>query len=70
MCPSSDNQMESPQGALLQQLVKHFGSFVDFKRNFTESARTLFGSGYTWLVEDEQGHLEIVTTSNQVHIKI
>ena len=41
-----------------------FGSFEKFKEEFSKSALSLFGSGWTWLVLDE-GKLKIMNTSNQ-----
>lgn len=41
-----------------------FGSMEDFKSKFITSAATNFGSGWTWLVKNAQGQLEIVNTSN------
>lgn len=35
---------------VLQQIEKDFGSFTHFKEKFIESAFTLFGSGWVWLV--------------------
>lgn len=53
-----------PSGALAQTIQKTFGSFQQFKEQFTQSATTLFGSGWTWLVKKADGALEIVNTSN------
>jgi len=41
-----------------------FGSFDEFKAKFTTSCVTNFGSGWTWLVKNADGGLEIVNTSN------
>nr|VFJ73964.1 MAG: superoxide dismutase, Fe-Mn family [Candidatus Kentron sp. FW] len=54
----------APTGALADAVNSAFGSFDNFKEKFTNSAVTNFGSGWTWLVKDEQGKLEIVNTSN------
>ena len=45
-------------------LVKAFGSVEEFKKEFTTKAIGQFGSGWAWLVEDENQNLKIVTTSN------
>jgi Fe-Mn family superoxide dismutase len=48
----------------LQTMIKHsFGSLEEFKEAFITSATTLFGSGWTWLIEDE-GELSIINGSN------
>lgn len=53
-----------PTGSLLAAIEKTFGSFQKFKEAFTQSAVTLFGSGWTWLVKTADGSLEIVNTPN------
>ncbi len=45
-------------------LVKAFGSVEEFKKEFTTKAIGQFGSGWAWLVEDENQDLKIVATSN------
>ena len=41
-----------------------FGSFDAFKEAFIKSAVGNFGSGWTWLVRNDDGSVEIVNTSN------
>ncbi len=53
-----------PIGALAEAIKKNFGSFSEFKEKFTNSALTLFGSGWTWLVKNPDGSLGIENTSN------
>jgi len=53
-----------PTGDLLEAINKTFGSLEGFKEAFNKSATTLFGSGWTWLVKDNTGALEIVNTQN------
>ncbi len=53
-----------PTGALAEAIKSAFGSFADFKEKFSTSAATNFGSGWTWLVKNAAGKLEIVNTSN------
>jgi superoxide dismutase, Fe-Mn family len=50
---------------LNEMIVKDFGSLERFKEEFSNKAAGLFGSGWTWLILDEQGKLEILTTPNQ-----
>ena len=52
-------------GKILQAIVKDFGSFEEFRKQFTEKATTLFGSGYTWLAVSSDGKLEIMNTKDQ-----
>lgn len=50
---------------LLTYINSCFGSFDSFQKEFTASALSVFGSGYSWLVLDQMGLLKIVTTANQ-----
>ena len=59
----SPNGGGEPTGKLLDAINKAFGSFDEFKDKFTKSAVTNFGSGWTWLINGENG-LEIINTSN------
>jgi len=45
-------------------LTETFGSVDGFKEEFTNAAVNNFGSGWTWLVKNAEGKLEIVSTSN------
>lgn len=60
----SPNGGDEPTGDLLAAINKAFGSFADFKEKFTNSALTNFGSGWTWLVQNENGDVELLNTSN------
>lgn len=53
-----------PTGDLAAAIDSAFGSFAEFKEKFTASAIGNFGSGWTWLVKNSSGALEIVNTSN------
>lgn len=53
-----------PTGKLLEAINKKFGSFEEFKKLFTQTAITTFGSGWAWLVKNAAGDLEIISTSN------
>ena len=53
-----------PTGAVADAINSAFGSFADFKEKFSTSAATNFGSGWTWLVKNADGSVEIVNTSN------
>jgi len=58
------NGSGAPSGALAAAIDKTFGSFDAFKEAFNKSAATNFGSGWTWLVKNGDGSIEIVNTSN------
>lgn len=55
---------KEPKDELKVAIDSKFGSFETFKEEFTKAAATLFGSGWAWLVKNENGELEIVQTSN------
>lgn len=54
----------TPEGALLAALEAAFGSFEAFKEKMTADAAALFGSGYAWLVEGEDGKLSVYCGAN------
>jgi len=53
-----------PSGALADAINAKFGSLDEFKKQFSQSAATNFGSGWTWLVKNADGSIEIFNTSN------
>lgn len=60
----SPNGGGKPEGTLADAIDKEFGSFEKFKEAFTASAIGNFGSGWTWLVKNGSGKLEIVNTDD------
>jgi superoxide dismutase, Fe-Mn family len=54
-----------PKGALAEEINKQFGSFENFKTQFSEAATKQFGSGWAWLVVTKDGKLAIASTPNQ-----
>ena len=61
MTPDGGGQ---PKGVLLQAIQRDFGGLDQFKKEFSEKAASLFGSGWTWLAADKQGKLEIMPLGN------
>ena len=61
----SPNGGGSPSGNLLSAIEKAFGSFDEFKAEFSKAAATRFGSGWAWLCAHSDGSLEICSTANQ-----
>ena len=60
----SPNGGGRPGGKLLKAIEKDFRSFDELMKQFSDSAATLFGSGWAWLAENDAGKLEIITLSN------
>ncbi len=60
---------ERVDGSQLSKLAdainKYFGDYESFKTEFAKAGMARFGSGWVWLVQKEDGSLEIVTTPNQ-----
>ena len=55
---------KQPEGELLKAINASFGSFDNFKADFSKTAATRFGSGWAWLVK--QGNkLVVSSTPNQ-----
>lgn len=52
-----------PTGKVADAINAAFGSFADFKEKFSASAVGNFGSGWTWLVQNSDGSVEIANTS-------
>ena len=53
-----------PTGDLLQKIDKAFGGMEPFKAQFIAAGKSVFGSGWVWLVADKHGELSIMTTAN------
>lgn len=64
MSPESTRNEKPSSGDLALALKKQFGSLETFKAEFTHSANNHFGSGWTWLVQDKNGTLEVLNTVN------
>ena len=58
------NGSGAPSGELAAAIDKTFGSFEDFKKQFSQKAVTTFGSGWAWLVKNQDGSISIESTSN------
>ncbi len=60
----SPNGGGAPTGALAEAINQTFGDFNTFKEKFSQTAITTFGSGWGWLVKNEDGSLALASTSN------
>ncbi len=56
---------QMPEGALADAINRDFGSFNQWKEQMKQAAVSQFGSGWAWLVTDQNGKLSIVQTANQ-----
>lgn len=56
---------KEPTGRLAEAIVATFGSFDDLKTKLTQAGATRFGSGWSWLVKDASGKLQVYSTANQ-----
>ena len=55
----------NPSGALSDAINSAYTSFDNFKTTFSDKAKSVFGSGWVWLVVDANKKLSIGTTANQ-----
>lgn len=55
----------APTGRLAEAITATFGSFDDLKTKMTQAGATRFGSGWSWLVKDASGKLQVYSTANQ-----
>ena len=58
------NINDEPMGELAEALTASFGSLSSFQETFSTEAKSLFGSGWTWLVA-RAGQLAVYSTPNQ-----
>ena len=61
----SPNYGGEPKSEISDSINSSFGSFENFKNEFSKAAATRFGSGWAWLCAHENGTLEICSTANQ-----
>ena len=59
------NSGGNPAGEIGESINSNFGSFENFKDEFSKAAATRFGSGWAWLCTHADGKLEICSTANQ-----
>ncbi len=61
----SPNSGGEPKSEISDSINSSFGSFENFKNEFSKAAATRFGSGWAWLCAHENRTLEICSTANQ-----
>ncbi|UUC46113.1 superoxide dismutase [Flavobacterium cerinum] len=62
MTPNGGGQ---PTGELAEAINASFGSFDEFKAQFSKAGATQFGSGWAWLCVQKGGKLDVCGTPNQ-----
>jgi len=61
----SPNGGGKPEGKLLEQIEKDFGSFDALKEKLSQAGATRFGSGWAWLSANSKGELKVSSSPNQ-----
>jgi Fe-Mn family superoxide dismutase len=56
---------KKPADVLTKALTEAFKSYEAFEELFSKAATTRFGSGWAWLVMDENKKLQVYSTANQ-----
>jgi superoxide dismutase, Fe-Mn family len=62
MTPESQGQ---PTGEIAEAIDAAFGDFATFQTEFNTAGTKRFGSGWAWLVMNDQKELEVTSTANQ-----
>ena len=61
----SPNGGGTPSGELSDAIDAAYGSFDEFKSQFSKAAATRFGSGWAWLCVHPGGKVEVCSSANQ-----
>jgi Fe-Mn family superoxide dismutase len=61
----SPNGGGTPTGELATAIDRDFGSFEEFKKQFSNAGATRFGSGWAWLSLSKDGKLFVSSSANQ-----
>ena len=59
------DRYQKPSRYMTQMIQCYFGSFDQFKAKMLAAGLSVFGSGWAWLVVNQRGNLNIMTTKNQ-----
>ncbi len=62
MSPNGGGQ---PEGEVADAIKSAFGNFEAFKEEFSNAAKSRFGSGWAWLCVHKGGRVEICSSPNQ-----
>lgn len=63
--PNPEGYANLAEGNIAKAIDAEFKSFENFKKEFSDKALKIFGSGWCWLIKTKEGKLKIVTTANQ-----
>lgn len=55
-------EKSEPSQGLADAITSNFGSMAEFEERFAEEATGHFGSGWAWLVADQEGGLDVCST--------
>jgi len=61
----SANGGGEPTGELAEAIKEAFGSFDELKKQLQDAGAKRFGSGWSWLIVDDSGKLQVSSTPNQ-----
>lgn len=64
LSPNAEWIVQNAELSVMKKIEETRWSFDNFKSEFTNSAIWNFGSGWTWLVKDNNWELKIINTSN------
>lgn len=59
------DSMGTPEGALASDIQETFGTMDSMKDEFNQAGANRFGSGWAWLIVNQDGKLQICSTPNQ-----
>jgi superoxide dismutase, Fe-Mn family len=63
--PNPKAAVNLPEGKLKEAIHKNFKNYDSFKKEFTDKALKVFGSGWCWLIVNSKNELKITSTANQ-----
>jgi Fe-Mn family superoxide dismutase len=64
-CMAPKGGTAKPSGGLMMAIEQSFGSYDSFTTQFSDAAKTRFGSGWAWLILTNDKELKIGSTQNQ-----
>lgn len=62
--PKVADETSAPKGKLAEAIKAKWGSFDNFKEEFVKLGTGIFGSGWVWLVKNQDGSIDIVKEGN------